>query len=423
MWKYAIYFSIFQLYSAESGNWPQWRGPSFNGVAQGSAPVSWANTNIAWKAPIAGRGHSTPIVWGDRIFVTTAIPTATLPDPGRTRGGGVAKGAEHKLQTICLDRRTGKVIWERTAKVVSPHEGYHASYGSFANNSPVTDGKTVFAWFGSRGLFAYDFDGKLTWSKDFPPANMRFGHGEGTAPVLAGNRLVLSADSEDNSYITVLDKNSGEQLWRQKRDEPSAWSNPLIVRFKEKEQVIVAATNKVRAYDLESGKLIWHCGGLGSNVIPAPVEKDGIVYVMSGHQNQNMMAISLGAEGDLTGTSSVVWSNIRGNPYTPSPVLVGDELYILTDTGQLSCFNAKTGTAHYRQQRLSKPYNFKASPVAADGKLYLASEDGDVVVVKTGPKFEVLATNTIQDEMFIASPVIVEGSIYLRGRNTLYSIR
>ena len=416
--------SMVALCAADNSFWPQWRGPFFNGVAQGQAPVSWtADKNIVWKTSIPGRGHSTPIVWGGRIFLTTATPLAAVRGSGRGRGQEVAGGADHKLQVMCLDRRTGKVIWEQTARVVTPHEGYHAGYGSFASHSPATDGKLVYASFGSRGIFVYDLDGKLVWSKSFPPANMRFGHGEGIAPVLAGDRLILSADSEDNSNITVLDKHTGKELWRQKRDEPSAWSNPLVVRFNGRDQVIVAATNKVRSYDLETGKLIWECAGLGSNVIPAPVEKDGIVFVMSGHQNQNMMAIKLGAEGDLTGTKSILWTNAKGNPYTPSPVLAGDELYLLTDTGQLSCFNAKTGEAHYKQQRLHRHYGFKASPVAANGKLYLASEDGDVVVMKMGVKFEVLATNSIPDEMFIASPVILDGAIYLRGRNAVYCVR
>lgn len=415
---------------AAPDNWPQWRGPGNNGIASGDAPLDWSDSkNIAWKATIPGRGHSTPVIWGDRIFLTTAVPdgapAAAAPEEGGRRGpgGGAGKGVEHKFVLMCLDRRNGKVLWEKTAKVSTPHEGYHHMYGSFASNSPVTDGQHVYAFFGSRGVFAYDLDGKMLWSKDFPPMKMRLEFGEGTAPTLAGDRLILNFDAETNSFITVLDKNTGKELWRQDRDEQSAWAQPLVVRFKGKDQVIVSATKRVRSYDLETGKLIWECSGLGANVIPAPVERDGVVYVMSGFRNPNMLAIKLGREGDLTNSDAILWANQRGNPYTPSPVLDSDKLYVVTDNGQVSCFDTATGKAFYQQARLPKPYNFKASPVAAKGKLYLATEDGDVVVVKLGERFEVLATNSLADQVFIASPVILDGAIYLRGQNTLYCIR
>jgi len=202
----------------------------------------------------------------------------------------------------------------------------------------------------------------------------------------------------------------------------STWSMPLVVDYAGSKQVVVSATNKVRSYDLKTGKVIWECAGLGGNVIPAPVHKDDVVYVMSGFRNPNLMAIRLGRTGDLTGSDAVLWSNTRGNSYTPSPVLSDDKLYTLTDTGMLSCYNASTGKPYYQMSRLPKPYSFKSSPVGANGKLYMASEDGDVVVVKMGDKFEVLATNTMNDEFFVATPAIVDGEIFLRGENTLYCI-
>jgi len=425
--------------SLYADHWPQWRGPSNNGIAKGDAPLTWSDTkNIAWKVTIPGRGHSTPVVWGDRMFLTTAMPTgaAAAPPPlapapagggGRGRaggpGGGTAKGQEHKFVTMCIDRRTGKTLWERTAKSAVPHEGYHRAYGSFASNSPVTDGKLVYAWFGSNGVFAYDLNGKPVWSKDLPPMKMRLEFGEGATPVLAGDRLILVSDAQTGSYMVVLNKTTGKELWRQPRDEESSWSQPLVVRHNGKDQVIVAATKRVRSYDLETGKLIWECGGLGSNVIPTPLYRNGIVYVMSGHRDPNLMAIKLGREGDLTGTDSILWTNQRGNSYTPSPVLDGNKLYMLTDNGQISCLDVDTGKPYFLQQRLPKPYNFKASPVAAGGKLYLASEDGDVIVLKLGESYEVLATNNLADQMFIASPIVIEGTMYLRGQNTLFAIR
>ncbi len=327
------------------------------------------------------------------------------------------------MVVLCIDAKTGKILWERVAKTTRPEEGYHARYGSFASNSPVTDGKYLYAFFGSRGIYCYDLNGKLIWQKDFPPMRMRNQFGEGTATVLEDDRLILNFDSHGESYVVALDKNTGRELWRAARDEESAWSQPLVVAHEGRKQVVISATRKVRSYDFLTGELIWECAGLGGNVIPAPVAHNGVVIVMSGYRDPNLLAIRLGRKGDLTGTDAIVWSNTRGNSYTPSPVLHDNKLYMLTDNGTLSCLNAATGAPHYQQQRLPKPYSFKSSPVAAGGKLYLSTEDGDVVVVKLGEKYEVLATNTLADQMFISTPAIAGGSIYLRGQNTLYCIR
>jgi outer membrane protein assembly factor BamB len=428
---------------AADDTWPRWRGPLDNGVARGDAPHQWSDAkNIAWKIPIPGRGHSSPVIWGGKIFVTTAVPAVEMSagaaggargpgggarrpgGGGRGPGGGAASGVEHRFLIIAVDRQTGRLVWERTALTATPHEGYHGRYGSFASNSPVTDGRHLFAFFGSRGVYAYDLDGKLLWKKtDFPKMKMRNQFGEGSAAVLHGSVLLLNFDQEENSFLLALDKSTGKQIWKVDRDEISAWSPPFVAEHDGEKQVIISATNKVRSYDLATGKLIWECAGLGSNVIPAPVIHNGTVIVMSGHRNPNLLAIKLGKTGDLTGTDAVAWTNQRGNSYTPSPVLHDGKLYMLTDNGMLSCLNASDGKPHYLQQRLPKPYNFKASPVAVNGKLYLSSEDGDVIVVKMGEKFEVLATNTHADEMFIASPAVADGSLYLRGRNTLYCVR
>lgn len=413
----------------KDAHWPQWRGPFDSGMARTAVPTEWSSTkNVAWKVTIPGRGHSSPVIWGDRIFVTTAVANAAVGEAaqssgGRGPGGGTGVGVEHRFVVLCLDRITGKVMWERTARVAKPHEGYHFRYGSFASNSPVTDGRFVYASFGSRGLFCYDFEGKLMWQKDFPPMRMKLGFGEGIAPVLDGNRLILNFDQEENSMIVVLNKSNGAELWRAPREESSAWSQPLVVEHNGKRQAIVAASNKVRAYDLETGRVVWECRGLGANVIPAPVSAAGVVYVMSGFRNPNLMAIRLGREGDLTGSPAVLWQNTRGNSYTPSPVLEGGKLYFVSDNGVLTCLNAETGEPYYIQQRLPKPYSFKASPVGAGGKLYLATENGDVVVVRMGEKYEVVATNRIADEMFIATPAVAAGSLYLRSDQALYCIR
>lgn len=437
IWVLALACTPIQAQVPEQAHWPQWRGPYFNGMARGDAPTSWSDTsNVKWKTEIPGRGFSTPVIWGDRIFLTTAVPTgkpaptapAATTEPAsanqrRGPGGETTPQAEHRFEVLCIDRKTGKILWQKTAKVTSPHEGYHRTYGSFASNSPATDGKYVYAFFGSRGLYCYDFNGKLIWQKD-PGLQMKIklAFGEGAAPLLLGDRLIMTFDHEAGSFIVALDKKNGKELWRVSRDEGTSWSTPLAIDYGGRKQVVVTASNKVRSYDPENGKLLWEAAGLGTNVIPAPVYQNGVVYVMSGHREPKLMAIKLGKEGDLTNTDAVLWSHTRGLAYTTSPVLHDNKLYFVTDNGMLSAINATTGEPHYAQVRLPKAYNFKASPIGINGKLYLATEDGDVVIVKMSEKFEVLATNTLTDQVFIASPVAAGGELFLRGQNALFCI-
>jgi outer membrane protein assembly factor BamB len=416
-------------------NWPYWRGVASDGMAVGDAPLHWSETeNVRWKTDIPGRGNSSPVIWGDRIFITTAIKTGTPsgqeePKPASTPAPKFQMStpgpqAEHQFVVLCLDRKTGKILWQQVATTATPHEGYHPTYGSFASNSPVTDGKNVYAFFGSRGMYCYSVEGKLIWKKDFGvQMRMRMAFGEGQAPVISGNRLLLVFDYEGaNSFMVMLDKNTGDEIWRVQRDEPTNWAAPLVVDYKGSKQVVVSASKKVRSYAFDTGKLIWECAGLGVNTIPQPVRQDDLILAMSGYMNPKLMAIRLGRTGDLTGTDAVVWTQTRGNSYTASPVLNDNKLYVLTDDGMISCYNARTGEPFYQQTRLPKTYNFKASPVGANGKLYLASENEDVVVLRMGEKFEVLATNTMKDEMFVASPAIVGGEIFLRSQRRLYCI-
>jgi outer membrane protein assembly factor BamB len=405
--------------------WPQWRGPHNTGMANGGAPMRWDDqTNIRWKVEIPGRGHSTPVVAGDRLFLTTAVPTGkgTPPQGAGRAGGGADAGLEHRFEVLAVDRRTGKIAWQRTATVATPHEGYHRVYGSFASNSAVTDGTRVFAFFGSRGLYAYDVNGTPLWQKDFGvQMRMDMAFGEGTPLTLHDDRLLLHFDHLDTGFLVMLDPASGREMWRTKRTEPYNWAAPYVARHNGRRQVIVNGLT-VRSYDFETGALLWEAGGLGENTIPQPVQHDDLIFAMSGHTVKMIMAIRLGRTGNLTGTDAIVWSTPRGAPYTPSPVLHESRLYVLTDSGQLSAFDAATGEALYQQARLPQPYNFKASPVGADGKLYLATEDEDVVVVRMGDTLDVLATNTLTGQSFIASPVIVDGDIYLRSRTHLFRI-
>jgi outer membrane protein assembly factor BamB len=414
--------------------WPYWRGPAADGMAVGDAPLHWSDTqNVRWKTDIPGRGHSSPVIWGDQIFVTTAVKTgaAAQAEPAPPASNPAAKQplvtpgpqVEHRFMVLSIDKKTGKILWERTATTAVPHEGYHSTYGSFASNSPVTDGRYVYAFFGSRGMYCYDFKGNLIWQKDFGiQMRMRMSFGEGMAPVLSGDRLILVFDHEGDSFMVSLDKNSGKEIWRVNRDEKSNWSAPLVIEYGGRKQIIVDASNKVRCYDFETGKLIWECAGLGLNTIPQPVRQDDLVFVMSGYINPNLMAIRLGREGDLAGSDAIVWSQTKGNSYTPSPVIHDNKLYVLSDSGIISCYNARTGEPYYHQVRLPKTYSFKSSPVGANGKLYLASENDDIIVLRMGEKYEVLATNTMPDQMFIATPAITGGEIFLRSQNRLYCI-
>jgi outer membrane protein assembly factor BamB len=431
----AIFLTAALLVAADD-DWARWRGPYNTGVARGDAPLKWSDhENIAWRVPVPGKGHSSPVIWGNRLFLTTAVPVESEgprpgggppPAGGRRSGGmrGDPTSTQHRFVVVCFDRATGKTLWERTAAVATPHETYHPQYGSFASHTVVTDGRMLWASFGSRGIYAYDVDGKLVWKKDVAPMRMRMQFGEGAAPTLDGDALYLKYDQQQGSYLLALDKKTGKELWRADRsEERDSWSQPLMVTHEGRKQLVVSGSTKTRAYDPQTGKVIWEVAGLGMNVIPAPVTADGMVFVMSGFRDPKLMAIRLGRTGDLTGSDAVVWTNERGNSYTPSPVLHEGKLYVLTDAGMLSCFDAATGKPHYQQQRLPKPYQFKASPVAANGKLYLASEQGDVVIVALGPEFRVLATNTLDDQSFIATPAIADNRIYLRSTDSLFCVR
>jgi len=402
-------------------------------VATGEPPVSWSDSsNVKWKVEIPGRGYSTPVAWGDRLFLTTAIPTGKKPADaapaagggGRAgAGGGSGAGEEHRLEVLAVNRATGKVLWQKTAVTATPHEGYHHLYGSFASNAPATDGQRLYAFFGSRGLFVYDLDGKLLWQKDLGiKMQMRLAFGEGTGVVVDDGRVYLQFDHSTEGAIVALNAADGKELWRAPRMDNSSWSTPLVVTHAGAKQLVVTADTKVKAYDVNTGKVVWEVAGLGTNPIPQPVQFGDTVLVMSGYRNPKLMAVRLGRTGDLTGTDAIVWETTRGTSYTASPALHDGRLYIIADNGMLNVFDAATGTPHYVQQRLPKPYNFKASPLAVKDRVYLATEEGDVVVVKAGNTFEVMATNTLADQSFIASPIVVGNDLYLRSRTHLFAI-
>lgn len=418
--RYAWLTMLILLVSAPAWaqeNWPSWRGPTADGIAPAAAkpPLTWSETaNIKWKVKIAGRGSASPIVWGNRVFVQTAVPASGTSEPSADE--------VHKFIIQCLDRQTGKLLWEKTAREEKPHEAYHPSDGTFASNSCVTDGEHVWAYFGSRGVYCYDMDGNLKWNKDLGDMKIKLAFGEGTSPVLHGEHLVILWDQEGDSFITALNKSTGEQIWKTPRAEATTWTTPLIVEHAGQQQVIVSATSKIRSYELKTGKLIWECGGMTRNVIPVPVVSNGIVYCTSGYSGNSVMAIKLGRTGDLTGTDAVVWKYARNTPYVPSPVLAKDRLYLFAgNTPVLTSFDAMTGKVMIDGKRIEGLNGVYASPVAADGRIYIVGRNGTSAVIKQSDTLEVLATNKLDDKID-ASPAIVDRQIFLRGLEHVYCI-
>jgi len=430
---------------AALSNWGQWRGPLGTGEApQGNPPTEWSETkNVQWKVKIPGDGTSTPVIWGDKVFVLTAGPAMALgvtavpraaqgevqftafQPPQKKKGGAQGEPAPtepYQFVLLCLDRNTGKTLWQKAVSEQIPHEGKHPADGSFAAHSAVTDGECVIAFFGSRGLACYDLNGNQKWKKDLGKQKTRNGFGEGATPALYGNYVIVPWDHEDPGFIAAFDKRTGDEIWRQKRDEPTGWSTPLVALHDGKGQVILGGTNRTRSYDLASGKQIWECEGLTVNVIPSAVTKDGVVYITSGYSGSKLLAIKLGGAGDLTGTPNILWRVDRSTPYVPSPLLSGNRIYFYaSNMGVLSCHDIVTGKAHYSAQRVDGLGNVYPSPVAAAGRVYLTGRAGNCVVIKDADKLEVIATNKL-DERIDASPAIVGKQMFLRSHQSLYCI-
>jgi outer membrane protein assembly factor BamB len=406
--------------------WAQWRGPDATGVSStATPPLEWSETkNIKWKVEIPGRGSSSPIVWGDRVFVLTAVPVGVQGEAQHAPRGGLQPRGMHRFVVLAIDRKTGRTVWERVATQQEPHEAGHFENSTWSSSSPITDGQTLFAYFESFGLYAYDINGTLLWQKDLGKKRMRNQFGEGSTPALHGNTLVIVWDHlNGKSFIVALDKRDGKELWRVPREEIDTWATPLIIEVNGRPQVIVPAMRRNRAYDLADGHVVWESDGLTMNPIPSPVYGDGMVFLMSGFQGNDLKAIRVSdARGNIDGTSAVVWSLDRDTPYVPSPLLTDGILYFLkTNSGILSAFDAKTGKPHFQNRRLDGVPNVFASPVAARGRVYIPGREGTTLVIRTGPTFEVLAKNTL-DDGFDASPALVDGEIFLRGHKYLYCI-
>jgi len=414
--------------NADAGRyWPQWRGPLANGVATtANPPLMWSEAqNIRWKVEIPGRGSSSPIVWGDRLYVTTAVPVGTTGDAQHAPRGGLRPRGLHRFVVMAIDRKTGRTLWERVAREQEPHEAAHSDNGTWANGSAITDGQRIYAYFESFGLYAYDMNGALLWEKDLGDKRMRNEFGEGSTPALHGNTLVIVWDhlNGDGSFVVAIDKREGKELWRMPRAEIDTWATPLILEVNGRAQAIVPAQRRIRSYDLETGSIVWESDGLTMNPIPSPVHEDGLVILMSGFQGNDLRAVRVAeARGNIDGTSAVAWSFDRDTPYVPSPIIADGVLYFLkSNSGIVSAFDAKTGKPHYQNQRLDGVPNVFSSPVAARGRVYFTGREGSTIVLKTGPSYDVLAKNTL-DDGFDASPALVDNEMYMRGYKYLYAI-
>lgn len=426
-------FTSFRSEAASKHNWTQWRGPEGNGISlETNLPAEWSdNKNIKWKTPIPGRGHSSPVVWENRIFLTTDIEGDIVPgakavehmDSGKPFKHPDSIGADrkHSFKVLCVDRLTGKTLWEQTAYEGTVYDDRHRK-SSFASPTPATDGNYVFAYFGTEGLYCYDFTGKLIW-KFAPGPIATFGMGTGTSPVLYENSVILQCD-EDNgekSFIVALDKKTGREVWKTARKVQASWSTPLIVRGPQRTEMITSGNELIISYDPKTGKELWRTKGHASNAIATPVAGNGMVFVYAGFPVKKTLAIALGASGDISDSKSIAWQYDKGTAYVPSSILYGEYLYLMSDRGIITCLDAKTGKIVYEGGRIPVPATFTASPVAFDGKILLTSEDGDTFVIKAGPKHEVLATNSIAEPVY-ASPAISEGMIFIRGEKNLYCI-
>jgi outer membrane protein assembly factor BamB len=462
-------------------NWPGFRGPEFTGVSSGAnPPTTWSEEdNIKWKVELPGRGSGSPIVWGDRIYLQTAVKTDRIADSspetanareanqfklasnarqlaqaetppttesvppadgenregrgegrrgrrgGRGGGGGFGGGEVptnyYKFDVVCLDRETGKIIWQKTATEAIPHEGHHGT-ASYASSTPVTDGKNIYVSFGSRGVYSYDMDGNLRWKKDLGIMRTRNQFGEGSSPALHGDTLVVNFDHEGQSFITALDARTGETIWKVDRDEETTWNTPLILEHGGKTQVIVNGMNRARGYDLSNGEIIWECGGQAMGAVPTTVAYGDVAICMTGHRGAALFAIPLSSQGDITDTDKVAWKLDQDTPYVPSPLLYDDHLYFTkSNNGVLSCYKADTGEQVYKATRIPDIDMIYASPVGAAGRIYIAGRNGMTAVIKHGDEFEVLASNQL-DEPIDATPALVDNEIIIRGEKSLYCI-
>jgi outer membrane protein assembly factor BamB len=422
--------------SGDETNWPQWRGPGGSGIStEKNLTTEWSETkNVEWKTAIPGRGHSSPIIWGKKIFLTTSIEGPIVP--GAKAVTHIRRGVEYRhpdsvggdhsytIKVLCLDRETGKILWEKTAYEGTVYDDRHRK-NTFASATPVTDGKYVWTLFDAEGLYCYDFDGNLVWKTSLGKF-AKMGMGNGMSPVLYENLVIVQCDQEDGgpgSFIAALNKLSGKEVWRVPRTQRKTWATPVLVQTPQRTELIASGAESTVSYDPATGKELWRSEGVISHAIPSAVTGHGMVFVSGGSSGQPKVAIGirLGGSGNLKDTPFVVWKYNKGTAYVPSPILYGDYLYLMTDGGIITCLEARTGAVKYEGGRVPVPATFSSSPVAFDDKILLTSEDGDTFVIKAGPVCEVLRTNSLGEPVY-ASIAIGAGKLFIRGEKHLYCI-
>ena len=413
-------------------NWPQWRGTGGSGIStETGVPLEWSESkNIAWKTAIPGRGHSSPIVWGDRVFLTTSIEGPIVPGAEAVRHyrrgeeylhpDSVGANHSYTMKLFCLDLKSGRVLWEKTVYEGTVHDNRHKK-NTYASATPATDGRFIYLSFEAEGVYCYDFSGKKIWKTSLGKI-AKGGMGPGTSPVLYENLVILQCDQEygEGSFIAAVDKKTGKEVWRVSRDQRRSWATPLLIKTAQRTEMVTSGPNKIISYDPGTGRELWSAPGVVSNPIPSPVAGQGLVFVTAGSDAKRAFAIRLGGSGDLAGTSNLVWSYDKGTAYVPSPILYNEYLYLVTDAGAITCIEAGTGKVIY-QTRIPMAARFTASPVAFDGKILFVSEDGDSFILKAGPTPEILNANALGEPVY-ASPAIVPGRILIRGQDNLYCI-
>jgi outer membrane protein assembly factor BamB len=415
-------FLLSPLGTVYAENWGHWRGPTGNGVSPNATPpLEWSQTkNVKWKVGIPGRGSSSPVIWQDKVIITTAVPVARAGASGQQAKEGKLSPLEFKV--LCFHRQDGKLLWEKTAVVATPHQETHSTNG-FASASPCTDGERIYAHFGSRGLFCYSMQGELQWKReDFGKMETRNSFGEGSSPTLAGDKLLVPWDHEGPSALYALDKRTGKTIWKADRDEPTNWSTPLVVEHAGGKQVVMNGQKYARSYDLETGKELWKCAGQTERPAASAVADNGLVFVGSGFRGAYLGAFRLDGQGDIQGSKAVVWTIDHDTPDVASPLLSSGRLYFHKGkVGQLSCVDASTGKPHYVASRIPELDSIYASPIAANGHVYLTGRTGTTVVIKDSDALNIVATNHV-GETVDATPAPVDSELFIRGEEHLFCI-
>jgi outer membrane protein assembly factor BamB len=423
-----------------TGSWPSFRGPNASGVADRQhLPEQWdgrSGRNILWRTPIPGLAHSSPIVWGDRVFVTSAISSATNATfkPGLYGDGDASDDrSRHKWMLYALDTRTGKIIWERVAFEGEPGNRRHIK-STYASASPATDGRIVVAWFGSQGVHAFDVNGTPLWKVDLGRVDMgaydipSYEWGPASSPIIWNGLVILQCDTQADSFLLALDAATGKTVWKTERQELPSWGTPTVVTAGGRTELVTNAANYIRAYDPRTGQELWRLGGSSKITAPTPIAANGLVIVSSGRRPERpIFAVRPGSRGDLTldkdqtSSTAIAWSKTARGSYMPTPLAYDDILYALNNDGIFDAYEVESGKEIYRQRLDPVGSGFSASPVAADGRLYLSNEDGEMLVVAAGREFRLIATNSM-GELLMATPALSNGVMYVRSSASLFAV-